>query len=81
MKRVLALLIFCLLVQMPTVLACVGCREPGVGNIDEPQTVLAGIALSWGVLCMLTVVFAVVGTMVIYITRTCQRLDSQNKNL
>ena len=29
-------------------LACVGCRQPGVGNADEPQTVLAGVGLSWG---------------------------------
>jgi hypothetical protein len=28
---------------------------------------------------MLAVVFAVVGTMVVYIARTCQRLDSENK--
>jgi hypothetical protein len=79
MKRVLALLIFCLVVRLPEAIACVGCREPGVGNTDEPQTVLAGVALSWGVLCMLAVVFAVVGTMVVYIARTCQRLDSENK--
>ena len=29
-------------------LACVGCREPGVGSVAEPQTVLAGVGLSWG---------------------------------
>jgi len=58
-------------------LACVGCREPGVGNSDEPQTVLAGVGLSWGVLCMLGVVFVIVSALVVFIARTCRELDRQ----
>jgi hypothetical protein len=58
-------------------LACVGCREPGVGNSDEPQTVLAGVGLSWGVLCMLSVVFVIVSALVVFIARTCRELDRQ----
>jgi large-conductance mechanosensitive channel len=79
MKNVLVFLSAFLLSRLPVVFACVGCREPGVGNIDEPQTVLAGVGFSLGVLCMLVVVFAVVGTMVFLIVRTCRSLDEKYK--
>ena len=59
-------------------LACVGCREPGVGSVAEPQTVLAGIGLSWGVLFMLGVVFVIVSALVVFIARTCRELDRKN---
>lgn len=79
MKNTLVFLIAFLMSRIPGALACVGCREPGVGNNDEPQTVLAGVGFSIGVLCMLAVVFAVVGSMVFMIVRTCKRLDEKNK--
>ncbi len=56
--------------------ACVGCREPGTQTIDhESPTVLAGMAFSWSVIFMLTVVLALVAAMSLYIWRTCARLD------
>ena len=58
--------------------ACVGCRAPGVGSAEEPQTVLAGVGLSWGVLCMLGVVFVIVSALVVFIARTCRELDRKN---
>ena len=79
MKNVLVFLHAFLLSRIPAALACVGCREPGVGNSEEPQTVLAGVGFSIGVLCMLAVVFAVVGSMVFMIVRTCRSLDEKNK--
>ena len=79
MTNVLVFLSAFLLTRIPSAFACVGCREPGVGNNDEPQTVLAGVGFSIGVLCMLAVVFAVVGAMVFLIVRTCRSLDEKNK--
>jgi len=78
LKNVLIFLSVFLMSHIPGAFACVGCREPGVGNIDEPQTVLAGVGFSIGVLCMLVVVFAVVGSMVFMIVRTCRSLDKKN---
>lgn len=74
---ILTLSIFFLTLLHP-MLACVGCRQPGVGSADEPQTVLAGVGLSWGVLCMLGVVFVIVSALVVFIARTCRDLDRQN---
>ncbi len=59
-------------------MACVGCREPGSGGPDEPQTVLAGVALSWSVVTMLVIVAAIIGAMGFYIAKTCRRVDREN---
>jgi len=58
--------------------ACVGCRQPGVGGGDEPQTVMAGMAFSWSVISLLIVVVVVLGGLSIFIAKTCQRLDREN---
>ncbi len=55
--------------------ACVGCRQPAVDAVEEPQTILAGDAFSWSVLLLLCVVLAVVFFLSVYIAKTCQRLD------
>lgn len=73
MKHHLVLAI--ILSQIPQALACVGCRQPGTAGPVEPQTITAGIALSWGVLGMLAIVLAIVGSMTYYIVSTCKRLD------
>lgn len=75
MKSATALLAVFFLTRLPEVLACVGCRAPGTSGPDEPQTITAGIALSWGVVGMLAVVFLIVGGLVYYIVDTCRRLD------
>lgn len=67
-----------LLLGLEAARACVGCRQPGVGPMDEPQTALAGDAFSWSVITLLVVVFSVVGFLAVYIARTCQRLDRAN---
>lgn len=68
---VTALLLLCL----PEATACVGCRQPGTAGPVEPQTVTAGIALSWGVVGMLAIVLLIVGGLVYYIADTCRKLD------
>ncbi len=73
MKHHLVLAI--ILSQIPQALACVGCRQPGTTGPIEPQTITAGIALSWGVLGMLAIVLAIIGSMTYYIVSTCKRLD------
>jgi len=61
-----------------SVMACVGCREPGSETIaKESPTVLAGWAFSWSVLFMLLFVFLIVGGMSFYIWQTCRRLDRE----
>ncbi|PAZ02608.1 MAG: hypothetical protein CAK85_00280 [Spartobacteria bacterium AMD-G5] len=60
MKTFSALLAVFFLTRLPAALACVGCRAPGTAGPDEPQTITAGIALSWGVVGMLGVVFLIV---------------------
>ena len=71
----LHLVLAIILSQIPQALACVGCRQPGTTGPIEPQTITAGIALSWGVLGMLAIVLAIIGSMTYYIVSTCKRLD------
>ena len=77
MKTFSALLAVFFLTRLPAALACVGCRAPGTAGPDEPQTITAGIALSWGVVGMLGVVFLIVTGLVYYIVDTCRKLDRQ----
>jgi hypothetical protein len=75
MKSFTALLAVFFLVRLPEAFACVGCRAPGTSGPDEPQTITAGIALSWGVVGMLGVVLLIVTGLVYYIVDTCRKLD------
>ena len=75
MKTFTALLAVFFLVRLPDAFACVGCRAPGTSGPDEPQTITAGIALSWGVVGMLGVVLLIVTGLVYYIVDTCRKLD------
>ena len=75
MKNITALLAVFFLTRLPGALACVGCRAPGTAGPDEPQTITAGIALSWGVVGMLSIVFLIVAGLVYYLVHTCRKLD------
>ena len=79
MKNATILLAVFFLTRLPEALACVGCRAPGTAGPDEPQTITAGIALSWGVVGMLAIVFLIVGGLVYYIVETCRRLDRERQ--
>jgi len=79
MKHITALVVFFFLTRLPDAVACVGCRQPGSGGPDEPQTVTAGIALSWGVVGMLAIVGLIVAGLTYYIADTCRKLDRSNK--
>ncbi|MFM8982654.1 MAG: hypothetical protein ACKOLA_07060 [Spartobacteria bacterium] len=76
MKTFTAILAVFFLTRLPEAFACVGCRAPGTSGPDEPQTITAGIALSWGVIGMLGVVFLIITGLVYYIVDTCRKLDS-----
>ena len=80
MKHSIALILALLIAHLPEAAACVGCRQPGTAGPVEPQTITAGIALSWGVLSMLVIVLAIVGGMTWYIVTTCRRLDRARNN-
>lgn len=77
MKNISALFAVFFLTSLPEALACVGCRAPGTAGPDEPQTITAGIALSWGVVGMLSIVLLIVAGLVYYIVDTCRRLDRE----
>jgi hypothetical protein len=63
-----------------SLLACVGCREPGAQTVrDEAGTVMAGFAFSWSVLFMLVFAVAVVGLLAGYIWRTVLRLEEERR--
>lgn len=79
MKHITALIVFFFLTRLPEAAACVGCRQPGSGGPDEPQTVTAGIALSWGVVGMLAIVGLILAGLTYYIADTCRKLDRTNK--
>jgi hypothetical protein len=79
MKHFTALIVFFFLARLPHAAACVGCRQPGTSGPEEPQTVTAGIALSWGVVGMLVVVLLIVSGLTYYIADTCRKLDRSNK--
>lgn len=71
-------LISTLLLCQHHAMACVGCRQPGVGGADEPQTVLAGVAFSWSVIIMLLFLASLVGGLGFYIAKTCRQVDRKN---
>ncbi len=73
-----AALITALLLCHHHAMACVGCRQPGVGGADEPQTVLAGVAFSWSVITMLLLVASLIGGLGFYIAKTCRQVDRRN---
>ena len=77
MKSATTVLAVFFLARLPEALGCVGCRAPGTSGPDEPQTITAGIALSWGVVGMLAAVFGIVGFLVWYIAGTIRRIDGQ----
>ena len=79
MKPIAAPVVFFFLTRIPEAAACVGCRQPGEGGPDEPQTITAGIALSWGVVGMLAIVGLIVTGLAFYIADTCRKLDRSNK--
>ncbi|MDX2080106.1 MAG: hypothetical protein SFU53_04920 [Terrimicrobiaceae bacterium] len=57
--------------------ACVGCRQPMVDSIEEPQTIAAGVAFSMSVVTLLILVVVVLAGLTAYIAKTCQRLDRE----
>ncbi len=57
--------------------ACVGCRQPGVSALEEPQTLAAGVAFSWSVISLLVLVVVVLGFLTAYIAKTCARVDRE----
>jgi hypothetical protein len=77
MKTSLAIFTGLFLTHLPAAVACVGCRETGLNGTEEPQTITAGIALSWGVVGMLSVVLLIITGLTYYIADTCRRLDRQ----
>lgn len=80
MARHFAPLLTLILLAIPGIAqACVGCRQPGPDT--EENTLLAGIALSWSVLFMLCVIFLVVGTMAVIMTRACQKVSRQHAEI
>lgn len=79
MKHFAALIVCFFITRLPQAAACVGCRQPGAGGPDEPQTITAGIALSWGVVGMLAIVGLIVSGLTYYIASTCRNLDRTNK--
>lgn len=62
--------------------ACVGCRQVGEGVAKvEPETIQAGIALSWSVLFLLAVVFGVLTFFGFYVARTIARIENDRAGL
>ncbi len=61
---------------IPEARSCPGCSQlTEQAVVAEPQTVLAGFALSWSVLFMLAVVFSMLGLLILYIAKTVYRID------
>jgi hypothetical protein len=80
MKHIPAIVFAILFSLIHEAAGCVGCRQPGSSGPVEPQTITAGIALSWGVLGMLAIVLMIVGGMTFYIISTCRQLDRVRNN-
>lgn len=75
MKRIFPLVALLCLYPAMSALACVGCRQPEVNALDEPQTVMAGVAFSWSVVSLLVMVLLIAGGLTAYIARVCQQVD------
>jgi hypothetical protein len=58
--------------------ACVGCRTPGEGMGNQERTLQAGLAFSWSVLFMLTVVFSVLSSLIVLVVRACRVADARH---
>ena len=52
--------------------ACEGCKMAATNGFKEPQTILAGLALSWSVLFLLAVVFLLLAVLAWSIRSACQ---------
>lgn len=62
--------------------ACPGCRTTGeMVRLQEPQTIEAGMALSWSVLFLLVVVGGVLSVLGFLIAKTIRRLESERPKL
>lgn len=79
MRRIFFIITVFFFTGLPYVSACVGCREPAVTSLEEPQTIVAGTAFSWSVVTMLIMVLLVIGGLTSYIIKTCQRLDKEKR--
>jgi energy-converting hydrogenase Eha subunit E len=76
----LAVFLGAVLLAPGSLLACVGCREPGSQTVqNESGTVIAGFAFSWSVLFMLAFAVAVVALLAGYIWRTVLRLEEDRR--
>ena|GEM_PF-2567455 len=55
----------------PLAFGCEGCKLAASSGVKETQTVQAGMALSWSVLFLLSVVFLLLGILVLAIRSAC----------
>jgi hypothetical protein len=59
--------------------ACPGCRTQGeLVALEEPETVRAGMAMSWSVLFLLAVLTGIGGFLTVYIRSAVARVDEAN---
>ena len=79
MRRHLLFLFFLLGLGPSLATACEGCKMAVVKGMSEPQTVMAGMALSWSVLFMLAVVFLLLAVLVWFIRSACLQADTAHR--
>lgn len=51
-----------------------------VNGLMEPQTTMAGIALSWSVLFMLAFVLLLLAAFVWFVCSTCRKIDTAHRS-
>ena len=59
--------------------ACEGCKMAAINGFKEPQTVQAGVALSWSVLFLLFVVFILLACLTLAIRSACREADAVHR--
>ncbi len=59
--------------------ACEGCKMAAANGFIEPQTTMAGMALSWSVLFMLAVVFLLLAGFIWSAWIACQKANSMHQ--
>ena len=59
--------------------ACEGCKMSAANGFIEPQTTMAGVALSWSVLFMLVVVFLLLAGFICSAWVACQKANTMHQ--
>lgn len=76
------IVLFVLISFFPSIVkACEGCKMAVADGVVEPQTMMAGMALSWSVLFMIAIVLLLLVGFIWFAYATCLKIDAIHQKL